>query len=398
MESRYILINAYDDTSGFQLAIFTAIVGAMLSFLDFHSYSGIIESKKAQKKGPKTVPISMGNTFSIPFWQKRTIPKVLFLTTVPPENIKAEWPFYQNWFLPQLIRDRGAIVELRCWRDPHLDAASISMYDSVTFLWCNDYHQHPKDFPDFVRNVLVPAQRLNARLHVFNDPSIVLWNTDKHYLQELAEAGYCVSRSKFIDVGQQTYASLTSIIEDFSGSRSLVLKPAISGSARNTHLVKNPRALSSDDKAFLDHVLTDGTNGDLILQEYEEEISSGEYSLVFVNGKHTHTIVKTPQVGEYRCQGEYGGSTEEIAPMDVPRCAVDAAQQIWKFLETKVQKPENGTKSLTGRGLVYARIDGILKGDSFILMEIEAIEPHLWLEAGTGTEALEQLSRVFIPK
>ena len=341
----------------------------------------------------------MGNLLSIPFLQKRSfLPRVLFLTTEPPENIKAEWPFYQNWFLPQLIRERGALVEIRCWRDPGLDPASVSTYNSVTFLWCNDYYQHPKEFPDFVRNVLMPAQRLNPSVHIFNDPTVVLWNTDKHYLLEMAEAGYCVSRSKFVDIGQHTRSSLTSIIGDFSESKPLVLKPAISGSARSTHLIKSPKALISDDIAFLDRILTGGTNGDLILQQYEEGISSGEYSLIFVNGKHTHTILKKPRAGEFRCQGEYGGSTEEIASVDVPRCASDAAQQIWSFLESKVEKPENGTEIRRGKGLVYARIDGIIKDDTFVLMEIEAIEPHLWLEAKSGGGALEQLCRAFIPK
>ena len=339
----------------------------------------------------------MGNIISIPFLQKRILPKVLFLTTEPPENIKAEWPFYQNWFLPQLIRERGAVVELRCWRDSNLDAASVSKYNGITFLWCNDYHQHPKEFPAFVRTVLVPAQQMNPSLHIFNDPTIILWNCDKHYLLELAEAGYRVPRSKFVDISEHTHGSLTSIIEKFSKSKALVLKPAISGSARNTHLIKDPQILTSEDKAFLDHILTEGTNGDLILQQYEEGISAGEYSLIFVNGRHTHTILKKPRTGDFRCQGEYQGTTEEIAAADVPCCASDAAQQIWNFLESKVKQPRNETGVQTGRGLVYARIDGIIKDDAFILMEIEAIEPHLWLEAKSGNEALEQLCKVFIP-
>ena len=340
---------------------------------------------------------SMNSTLSIPFLQKGTIPKVLFLTTEPPENIKAEWPYYQNWFLPQMIRERGAVVELRCWRDSDLDPASVSTYNSITFLWCNEYHQHPKEFPDFVRNVLVPAQRLNPNVHIFNDPAIVIWNTDKHYLLELDKAGYRVPRSSFVDMGEHTHASLLSNIREFSGSKPLVLKPAISGSARNTHLIRNTRALTSEDLAFLDRIVAEGTNGDLILQQYEEGISSGEYSLIFVNGKHTHTILKVPQTGEYRCQGEYGGSTEEIAAIDVPQCAGEAAQEIWKFLESKVKKAEKESKMWTRRELVYARVDGIVKDDAFILMEIEAIEPHLWLEAKSGSEALEQLCRVFIP-
>lgn len=338
----------------------------------------------------------MGNALSIPFPKRTTLPKVLFLTTEPPETIKAEWPFYQNWFLPQTIRERGAVVELRCWRDTDLNAASVSAFDSITFLWCNDYHQHPEDFPKFVRNVLVPAQRLNPKMHIFNDPSVILWNCDKHYLLELEEAGYRVPRSKFVDVGQQTYASMISIIEEFSELKPLILKPAVSGSAHNTHLIQDPETLKSDDTEFLDRILAEGTNGDLILQEYEEGITSGEYSLIFVNGTHTHTILKKPQAGEFRCQGEYGGSTEEIAVEDLPRCAGDTAQRIWKYLESKVNEPGNKTKTRTRRGLVYARIDGIIKDDAFILMEIEAIEPHLWLEAKSGGGALEQLTKVFV--
>lgn len=114
----------------------------------------------------------------------------------------------------------------------------------------------------------------------------------------------------------------------------------------------------------------------MIFQQYEEGISSGEYSLIFVNGTHTHTILKEPQAGECKCQGEFGGSTEEIAMVDVPRCAVDAAQQIWRLLESKVKKTNIETGIQTARGLVYARIDGIVKDAALILMEIEAIERH----------------------
>ena len=126
------------------------------------------------------------------------------------------------------------MVELGCWRDPDLDAASISTYNSITFLWCNDYHQHPKDFPELARKVLVPAQRLNRNLHIVNDPSIILWRCDQHYLLKLAEAGYREPRSKFVDIGQHTHAFLASILEGVSDSKALVLKPAISGSARIT--------------------------------------------------------------------------------------------------------------------------------------------------------------------
>ena len=258
----------------------------------------------------------------------------------------------------------------------------------MTFLWCNEYHAHPVDFPNFVRSVLIPAQALNPRLHIINDPATILWNCDKHYLLELADAEFPVSRSKFVDARALNRASLISLVQDFSMGKSVVLKPAVSGSAHGTHLVKNPQGLSSEDMAFVERVVERGVNGDLILQEYEDAIEKGEYSLIFISGEHTHTILKTPRTGEYRCQGEYGGLTEEIAQSAIPPEAKEVATRIWRFMEEKFAGGN-------GRGgLVYARIDGIMKEKKFVLMEVEAIEPHLWLEADSGKGALEKLCEV----
>ena len=45
---------------------------------------------------------------------------------------------------------------------------------------------------------------------------------------------------------------------------------------------------------------------------------------------------------------------------------------------------------------MYARIDGIVRGEDFVLMEIEAIEPHLWLEADNCEQWMEELRKVFL--
>ena len=338
----------------------------------------------------------MGSTLSCLQTRRSQRPKVLFLTTQPPAEIKAEWPFYQNWFLPELVRKRGADVQVRCWRDAGLDAAAVSKYESVTLLWCNNYHAHPIEFPDFVRRVLIPAQEQNLRLNIFNDPATVLWNCDKHYLLELAAAGFLISRSKFVDSSTLTCASLSSTIRDFSETTAVILKPAVSGSAHGTHLIRDPQDLSTEDEVFIDSVVTHGVHGDLILQEFEESISAGEYSLIFINGRHTHTILKIPH-GDYRCQGEYGGSAEEIPVSDVPQNARDVAQKIIRYIGTKVVRSDQYC-DVERSPLVYARVDGIMREDNFVLMEVEAVEPHLWLEAKSGSLALDDLCHVFFSR
>lgn len=337
--------------------------------------------------------------------------KVLLLTTYPPETIVAEWPPYQNWFLPELIQSYGADMTIGSWRDAPLDAASASTYDKISFLWCNDYHEHPIDFPNFIRGVLLPAQHLNPHLHIFNDPAIILWNIDKHYLHDLTSAGFRVPRTTFLDVSQLSRRALLSRIAEWKNT-AVVLKPAISGSARNTHLIKKPQMLTVENHAFIERVLIDGTHGDLIVQEYEPGITAGEYSLMFIEGKHTHTVLKVPQRGEFRINGEFGGRAREISGVEVPKQAVEAAEKVVRWLQEKFPtRRETTTTTSTPQGadeekvvedemskLVYTRIDGVMHGDTFVLMEVEAIEPHMWLEKKTGTAAMEALKKVFMAR
>ena len=335
------------------------------------------------------------NLFSDQSLQGTTLPKVLFLVTVPPESIVATFPPYQNPHLPQLIREWGALVDIRSWRDESLDAAAVGKYDKITFLWCNDYHEHPKDFPRFVLTVLIPAQTMNPRLHIINDPKIVLWNSDKHYLLDLARAGYQVPETTFVDVDQLSRKKLLDIIAKSSGP--LVLKPAISGSARNCHLIKVPKSLTADDLGFIDRILVNGTHGDLILQQYEPGITSGEWSLMFVNGIHTHTVLKVPQVGEFRINGEFGGRAREVPRRDVPQVAINVGYDVMMFLHGKIKDLDLAASDGSKKALVYARIDGVVREGRFVLMEVEVIEPHMWLEKENGYEAMEQLRRVFVP-
>ena len=275
-----------------------------------------------------------------------------------------------------------------------MDALSVSKYDRLTFLWCNDYHEHPKEFPEFVRNVLMPAQSLNSRLHVFNDPEVILWNADKHYLLDLADAGFRVPKTRFVDVDKLSRESFMFVIGQCSDP--LVLKPAISGSARNTYLIKDPKTLTRDDIAFVDRVIAEGTHGDLILQEYQPGITYGEYSLMFIHGRHTHTVLKIPQAGEFRINGEFGGHAKEIPAAAVPTTAIAAAEGVVRYLEHKFRKGEEGTLSATDGRLVYTRIDGVMHANAFVLMEVEAIEPHMWLENKTAAKAFEEIRKVFV--
>ena len=113
----------------------------------------------------------------------------------------------------------------------------------------------------------------------------------------------------------------------------------------------------------------------MMVQPYIREIeTAGETSLVFFNGAFSHAVRRQPPQGEWRANSAYGVSVFGIEP---PEFAVRAAQDV---LAALLQMP------------VYARVDGTLIGDTFLLNELELIEPALYLHTSEG--ATERFARV----
>ena len=92
----------------------------------------------------------------------------------------------------------------------------------------------------------------------------------------------------------------------------------------------------------------------------------GEWSLLFFGGQFSHAVLKRPAAGDYRVQWEFGGSAEAMAP---PRALIADAE--------RVLAAAPGTT-------VYARVDGVERDGHLTLMELELIEPHLFLGWDAG--------------
>lgn len=317
---------------------------------------------------------------------------ILVLITADPSKEEATRSEYQNKSLQDVLRSRGAIVHVRCWR--HLDATAVSQYNIVTFLCCDGYHHYPQEFKAFVEDVLRAAQRLNTGIRILNGCDVVLWNMDKHYLNDLADEGFLIPRSTFIDIRDQSPSTLLSAITAFAETHPIVMKPTMSSSAKMTHLIKDPVFLLPSDRRFVRLALSQSASGDLsglLLQEYAEEMCHGEYSIVFIDGRLSHAILKVPQTGEFRSQEHFGGTTRQISLEDVPAKAIETSQKVICFLQSRFGRNETNEKQL-----LYARIDGIMKGEAFCLMEVEAIEPELWLDSENGARGLEQFFGILL--
>ena len=218
-----------------------------------------------------------------------------------------------------------------------------------------DYAAEPEAFGQWLTEAEACGQRF------INPVGLMRWNMDKRYLCDLAEWGADVIPSVQTSSEKE---KLEDILKN-RGWREAVVKPVIGQSGRG---VAKIRAGEVSLKAG------DYPQG-VIVQPYIREIeTAGETSLVFFNGTFSHAVRRQPPQGEWRANSVYGVSVFGIEP---PEFAVCAAQDV---LATLPQMP------------VYARVDGTLIGDTFLLNELELIEPALYLHTSEG--ATERFARV----
>lgn len=182
-----------------------------------------------------------------------------------------------------------------------------------------------------------------------NPPAVLRWNSDKRYLTELTAAG--ISTVPTIMADRLDDRALVDARSRF-GER-LVVKPQVSAAADGTFRLEPGEGIP------------DGA-GDcpMLVQPFLQSVATeGEYSLLLFGGRFSHALVKTPKGGDYRVQPHLGGQER---PCEPPAGAIELAQAALGAA------PGNAT---------YARVDLIRLDDgSLAVMELELIEPSLWLD------------------
>jgi glutathione synthase/RimK-type ligase-like ATP-grasp enzyme len=223
------------------------------------------------------------------------------------------------------------------WRqfDPSLHKADLFFLRTVY-----DWPAHVKEFEQFLDAV-------NALAMVANSPSIVRWNMDKHYLNDLAAHGLPIIESLFIKKPTRL-----ADIYNALGASEIVLKPIIGSLGLGQKRYQK-------DKNDLETLIS----ARLFAQPFMPSIlDSGELSMIFINGVFSHGLVKRCATGEYRVQMEYGGTRHTYTPHSPE---IDLAS---RFVEVLPSRP------------MACRVDLMRNGKELLLMELEAIDPYLFPE------------------
>lgn len=240
-----------------------------------------------------------------------------------------------------ILRSRGHRADVVVWHDVDVD---WSAYDLVVIRSTWDYFDRLDEF-------LAWIDRVDVESRIVNPPSVIRWNVHKGYLAELGAAGVAVLPMLVLPRGSGDVAA--SLAATRWGK--VVVKPAVDGGARQAALGE---AASAD---LVEHAERIVALGDVVVQPYARGIEDGEVSLLFFGGELSHAVRKVPAVGDYRVQALHGGS-------ELPHEVTDAE------LATA-----HAALALAPEGVVYARVDLVEHDGVPTVMELELIEPDLFL-------------------
>jgi hypothetical protein len=246
--------------------------------------------------------------------------------------------------LPELALRRVVGVPA-VWDDPDVRWAS---FDAVVIRSCWDYHTRPDAFREWIDRVR------DAGVSIWNPPAVLHWNIEKTYLRELVARGLSVVPTRWIERGSG--ARLATVLEE-EGWIEAVVKPVVSASAENTWRTSSERA-SADEARFSNLVAREGVMVQRFVQPVQTE---GEWSLCFFGGEFSHAVLKRPVPGDFRVQSEFGGTRSKVTPD--PALIAEASAVL-------AAAPER---------CLYARVDGCVVEGAFWLMELELLEPSLFL-------------------
>lgn len=262
--------------------------------------------------------------------------------------------------LIDFLKSKGLNITKEIWNDEKVDWEN---YDLAIIKSPWDYFDLIEDFYAWL------AQLESKNVRLLNPIDIVKWNADKHYLNDIQKAGLRITPSIFLTKGDKI--NLNEYFEKFKTEK-IIVKPVVSGGSKNTFKVTaaNADEINEKLKSLIEIE-------DFIIQPFLTEIEEeGELSFLFFNGKFSHALLKKAAKGDFRVQATFGGTVHPQNPNQ------ELIETVQKYVDQ------------FAKGCLYARVDGAIVNDEFVLMELELIEPFLFLE--TGEKALENYYEALI--
>ncbi len=266
--------------------------------------------------------------------------KVAFLSM---DSLKNFYTYDKLLFEP--LKTLGWIAEEISWRN---EKVNWSDFEAVIVRSTWDYQNDLEKFK-------IVLEKINSVSHLENDLELMRWNMNKNYLFDLEQKGVRIVET----IWEKKFNSETALkYFEKLNTDEIIIKPNISANADNTFRLTKEKLY--DNISELEKIFE---AKEFMVQPFIQNIiDEGEYSLFFFNGGFSHSVLKKPKEKDFRVQEEHGG---DIQPITAPVEIVLVAENIIKKLFTIP---------------LYGRVDLVrTKNNEFALMELELIEPSLYL-------------------
>lgn len=284
-------------------------------------------------------------------------------------------PNEKNQYIENVLKEDGLLIEAlnnlglktikKDWNDSKFNWNSTK---TAVFRSTWDYFDKFSIFQNWLSQV-------QNKCALINSYEQIKWNLDKHYLQDLKNWGLPIPKSVFIN--KMSGTKLKDIATNMEWNH-IVVKPTISGAAKNTFQLKDQEIENFQTKWI--HLTN---KEDFIVQEFQKNIiKSGEVAVMLFGGKYSHAVLKKAKKGDFRVQDDFGGTVETITPS---KEIIDLAEKAIKKL-----KPTP----------LYCRVDVIINNQNkAVIIELELIEPELWFRFKiTAADKLAIYIKEFINK
>lgn len=248
-----------------------------------------------------------------------------------------------NRLAAQALSAAGYEVSTVFWDDPTQEWDEEKIYiNRCTY----DYHLSPQKFRDWLDYIE------SKSITLLNSPELIRDNISKSYLTKYPEA---VPTQILMPCMYYKLYDLR-----LTRNNSIIIKPLIGASGHLLYRVSKdtPETIIRD---IISAYQAQPCGGMMIQPFIKSVLSEGEYSLIFFNNQFSHTLIKRPAQNDYRVQAHFGGRTHlyKKTPKNI-------IAQALKILSRLPDVP------------LYARLDGFIENDRFLLSEIEVNEAYLW--------------------
>jgi len=254
--------------------------------------------------------------------------------------------------------------------------ARVVAWDDATVSWRRfdaALLRSPWDYTERLAEFLNWCERVEEATQLLNPLPVVRWNTDKHYLAELAAAGIPVVPTLFVEPEAEPLQSLQAFLLGQSTAE-FVVKPAVSAGARDTQ-----RYARTQEFAASNHIarLLEQARS-VMLQPYLRSVDhAGETALVYFNGQFSHAIRKGALLHPEQPATEAPHALGDITPRDADPAERELAELALSAVARQLQLEHP---------LPYARID-LVRDDQGLptLLELELTEPSLFFAQAPGS-------------